>query len=358
MDKVFHDDSRVIAWLRFPLAAMVVYLHSLNVEFTPIDILNDIRSASYDILFYDTIRILISRVLGHVVVPTFMFISGYLFFVKLDKWKWDIYLRKIRSRIHTLIIPYFLWIIIPVFINIVWLHKPLLISNYLFSIWEIGLWHILTDPLNSVLWFLRDLIVLVFLSPVIYILLNKIKYILFIALFVLGLIFENTLIHTGFWFSLGGLFSMFSLSISNFSKRVKNIALWGFMFFGLLKLILYNDNVSDCILMFLNNFISQSCILFGVFLCFYFSTTKKCKNVQFPIWISSGSFLVYVLHMEVLWRVRWLMNLFAGNIYTSPAWIFFVYIIAPIVTLCILVILNFLLRKFFPKINYILTASR
>lgn len=358
MDRVLPNDSKSIAWLRFPLAAMVVYLHSMNVEFTPVDILMEWETASFEVAFYDSMRVLISRVLGHLVVPSFMFISGYLFFIQLDKWNWNIYLRKIRQRIHTLLIPYLLWIIIPVFINIVWLHKPSLIGDYVSSILEKGLWHILTDPLNAVLWFLRDLIVLVVISPFIYFVLKKIKWQIFILLFIFGMIVDSSFVGSFFWFSLGGFFCLSNLSIIQFAEKVRTVVLWGFVIFGLLKLVLYNDNVAEGVLANLNLIISQSSVLCGVFLIFYISTTHACKKIEFPICISSGSFLIYVLHMEVLWRSRWLMNIVAGDLKENYTYQFFVYLIAPLLTVIILIILNSLLRKYSPKINYILTASR
>ena len=358
MNKVLPEDSKSIAWLRFPLAAIVIYLHSMNVEFTPIDIIKDWNTVSYDLCVYNTIRILISRVLGHLAVPTFMFISGYLFFIQMDNWSWNIFLKKIKSRIYTLIIPYFLWLIIPVFINIIWLHKPSLIHEYVSNIWDKGLWDIFTAPLNSVLWFLRDLIVLVFISPVIFFILNRTRWVVFIVLYVLGLIVENTLINSAFWFSLGGMFCLSNFSITQFAKNVGQIALWGFVILGVFKLVLYNDYMNDSVMEFSYNFISNSSIILGVFLIFFITTTEVCQKVKFPIWITSASFLIYVLHMEVLWRIRWMMKMFAGDLSNNNTYQFFVYLIAPLFSLVILIFLNFILRKFTPRINYILTASR
>ena len=56
--------------------------------------------------------ILLSHVLSHIAVPLFFIISGYFFFTKIHAWDWNIWFDKINKRFKTLLLPYFLWIIL------------------------------------------------------------------------------------------------------------------------------------------------------------------------------------------------------------------------------------------------------
>lgn len=72
---------KVFDWLRFPLIVGVVFIHSFGTPFNyeALDINN-----LYGIDYYNLFRVSISKVLTHVCVPTFYFISGYLFFKGLE----------------------------------------------------------------------------------------------------------------------------------------------------------------------------------------------------------------------------------------------------------------------------------
>lgn len=85
--------SSIITSVRFPLAVMVVYVHSFgegNVIISKIDW----RSFSFENL-YDVIRVLVSGTISGIAVPTFFLISGYLFFQGLENWNWGIWRAKI-----------------------------------------------------------------------------------------------------------------------------------------------------------------------------------------------------------------------------------------------------------------------
>ena len=98
--------SRSIDQLRFPCAAAVVLLHALGQPLAG----NDGISFRYGA--YDATRILFSEGMCRVAVPIFFFISGYLFFVKLEQWNINVWVDKLRKRAKTLLVPYLLWNII------------------------------------------------------------------------------------------------------------------------------------------------------------------------------------------------------------------------------------------------------
>ena len=111
-----NDDlqSQTINWLRFPLAVAVVFIHSFGIpsEYA-LPSLNISSFSGMD--FFNLIRICFSHVITHVAVPIFYLISGYLFFFRLKDFDFRRgYLEKIKSRLHTLVIPYILWNLISI----------------------------------------------------------------------------------------------------------------------------------------------------------------------------------------------------------------------------------------------------
>lgn len=101
--------SSTISAIRLPLAIMVVFIHSfgepLAVGTMAIDYSN---IGIYEL--YDLLRVAISHVMTHCAVPTFFLISGYLFFTNLQVWDLGLWKTKIYSRIHTVLIPYIIWV--------------------------------------------------------------------------------------------------------------------------------------------------------------------------------------------------------------------------------------------------------
>ena len=94
MDKTeVKHQSKVIEWLRFALAALVVFMHA------PVIGVENYSENIYSGGVLPVLMILIKRGIGSVAVPTFFFISGYLFFVKLEHWSWDVFAQKIKKRI-------------------------------------------------------------------------------------------------------------------------------------------------------------------------------------------------------------------------------------------------------------------
>lgn len=169
-------DSRLISSLRFPLAVMVVFIHCGNRPF--------MKSGEW-------FRVLLADVLPAIAVPLFFLISGYLFFQGLEKWNWNEWRRKMNHRIKTLLIPYLIWVTL--YIAYVYLHQCRLslgesgswlpLDKWIFDNGGIRMWWdsivtrnsyplgyetISAHPFHRVMWFVRDLLVINLLSPVIH----------------------------------------------------------------------------------------------------------------------------------------------------------------------------------------------
>ena len=85
--------SAAITWLRFPLIFFIILLHCYSV------VRMEGTGATYFCTLYP-----FSLWLGETGVPGFFFISGYLFFLSKKS-----YGQKLKTRVHTLLIPYLLW---------------------------------------------------------------------------------------------------------------------------------------------------------------------------------------------------------------------------------------------------------
>lgn len=97
----------------------------------------------------------------------------------------------------------------------------------------------------------------------------------------------------------------------------------------------------------------------GIYIVFMIASCIKLQiSDNYKKYIASSSFLIYVFHMELLWRSHVFLKLVFANV-TNNAWqAFAVYLISVLTTIIGLLIINYILVKYFPKFNYILTASR
>ncbi len=111
-------------------------------------------------------------------VPLFFALSGYLFFANTPQqpdWKW--FWAKLRSRFFTLVIPYIIanviaWLCFYFAITKV----PSMVSGFFGDQWRNPLFVFWTGPVNMSLWFIRELIVVVLLSPLIWFLLRYTRW--------------------------------------------------------------------------------------------------------------------------------------------------------------------------------------
>jgi peptidoglycan/LPS O-acetylase OafA/YrhL len=103
-------DSKAISSIRFPLAVMVMAIHS----YFAISgwALSDVKNYGLGCNSAQFFIISISHVIAQIAVPTFFLISGFLFFSHFGDGGSRVWKRKISNRIKTLLVPYLLWILL------------------------------------------------------------------------------------------------------------------------------------------------------------------------------------------------------------------------------------------------------
>lgn len=223
------DLINVFSWLRFPMIVFVVVTHAnlsdVNIQGSPI--CNSFPKWYFDFMYF------FSEAVTRLAVPVFFIISGYLFFYKIDFFGKNEYVYKLRRRIQSLLIPYLLWNLIGyIFIILKVQFLPSIFPSLtkeshgldflLNSLWSIG------DgkcPLLYQFWYIRDLMVVVLLSPLIYVFIKKLKLLALIMLFILW--FLPIDLPTGLgatsvlFFSIGAYFNIVGGKINLDNKFVK-----------------------------------------------------------------------------------------------------------------------------------------
>lgn len=171
---ISREESLRLDMLRFPLIVGVVFIHNFDVSVAFQSEQVGIASSS---LVVDFIRNFLSQGVARIAVPLFFLMSGYLFFLKFDV-SLAGYAQKLSSRLRTLFIPLVFWNLMMLALMAVAQSIPVTASffsgrNSLIS--QLGILDIINAifgigrmPIAYQFWFVRDLIVLVLVSPLIY----------------------------------------------------------------------------------------------------------------------------------------------------------------------------------------------
>lgn len=166
-------ESLVIDNLRFPLAIFVVFIHCGIAELASTS-----ESAPILHVFLQVIDLTV-----RIAVPCFFLISGYLFYQHLSEWDWNTYGSKLKRRIYTLLIPYIIWNLIPFCVDLLpqvagmvtGRIAPINVAMYLRENF-VGVFYSGVDglyPWDFPLWFVRDLMIMVLLSPIFYVIIKR-----------------------------------------------------------------------------------------------------------------------------------------------------------------------------------------
>lgn len=203
--------SQTITLSRFPLAVMVVFIHSVG----------DLNAP------YAHLRDFISHPLLSFVVPAFFIMSGYLFFLNIEDKPVSVWYKyKIKNRVKTLLIPYICWNLVTLMLDFLKYvrHSACWINYDNTSVWSIVYKTFLDyQPIDLPLWYIRDLILLVIISPILYNLLRRFACLSIIAIAIWYFIGIKVLINpvSMLFFSLGGLLAIKNEDLLMLNKKWK-----------------------------------------------------------------------------------------------------------------------------------------
>ena len=357
-----------VDFLKFPLAVLVVILHSnitcLNIggEIFPLD--------CNHFPIYRPISFLFSELIASLAVPTFFVISGYFFFNGLitsnGTLNSNIYIEKLKRRTKTLLLPYLLW-------NLIYLLIFFVGQSIFSDIMSDGNKRIadyeLLDYLNvfwsgyhnysicAPLWFVRNLMVMILLAPIFVFLFRKTKcttliLFLFVWLLELGAIVDGIDFKSLFFFYGGGY-----VSYNKFNMKVLMQKKWFFVvIYILVDLFLMffcvdNDDFFSRTIQRLSLILGvPTLIIIGIFISNEF-TTNKC--IRF---LNQSNFFIFSYHFFPLGLI---MKLFLVIFKPQTDFtILFIYFSCPVIVVLIGLLLFYFIKNIAPKVAFALTGGR
>lgn len=351
MTQYLSDKLRVLSLISI---IFVLYIHS---RFQP----NEIMGMAY----YDKIQLFTSEMIGRCAVPLFYLISGYLFFMKVPDGVKSIG-RKIRKRIKSLLIPYFIgcvfFVIFYSFVALLpWTSNLINSSSSIMPLFQkpysIILISIFYDggtgyPCAFQLWFLRDLILIVATSPLWYLCLKHLKWGFVAVVFVLTYFdVPHVPFYSLFWFVLGGQLTKVKIEMGG-NGRTK-VAI-----FGLFLIISIVQLLSPDMLEW--NLLRIPIIMLGIIGIWglYDAFVEKKFCLSHHKWLGIAcqfTFFIYLFHEPTLNIVRKLIVVMLSKNelgYLTP------YLLSPwIFTVCA-VFAGLLFRKYLPRVYNVCTGGR
>ncbi|MBR5656997.1 MAG: acyltransferase [Prevotella sp.] len=362
-------------WLRFPLIVGVVFIHCVN---GPIDVESIDFSHLSGTDWYDLIRIAFSNVLPRVCVPLFFFISGYLFCTRLSQWDWQVYAEKLKKRAKTILVPYLLWITIAIVCKCAILAAkggwPAVGSFFA----EHGYWHLYWDcfqldpvklswtgmevhsstPFHYALWFLRDLMIMMLLTPCFHLLFKRLKIwglLLLVINYVsnIGAFLPELLPTPLLFYGAGVYFQMNKLDVTQCFKRYEwPIYAITFVLFAIC--LRYNGFYTEMGNWYFPFFVIAGCMSV---VCLSTRLINHNKPNSLFMRLSKYSFFVYLAHCVMILPV--VLALIAKIVNPSNAFVMTIcYFIAPILIICICLALAFGIKRAMPKLYNVLTGGR
>lgn len=275
-------------------------------------------------------------------------ISGFLFFKESQAWlKIEDYLKKWKSRCRSLLVPYLLWNLIAYIVYAV--QNGFSLSDFIHAFWIIDIpGRSGSSPIDGPLWYIRNLLLMVMISPFISVMLKYTKWFLLVMMAVLW-IFQVSIFAKGigiafFFFSLGGYLRMNGISVEKL--RIGAVILIGYIVWLLLH-VFYGD--SEFVAM------EKLRLLMGIYSAIYLASFVAQRDngisKETSAFLAESSFFVYCCHDILLPFLKEI--LYCGT--TTSALDYLVVIVVDTL-LCLALFLFF--SKCLPSVGKILTGGR
>ena len=337
----------------FLLMILVVFIHSYN--------LNDSSSGVKGYLYLT--ENFISGGIALVAVPLFFIVSGFLFFFSVTNGRKEIF-GKMSKRFYTLLVPFVFWSLFSLLIYLAIQSFPqfdrffnqTLIKD--FTLKELLL-KVFIDPFAYQLWFLRDLIVLVIFSPLIYWSIKQLNFIIVIMALIVWFLNSDLIIISNLsfpFFIIGswlGIRKKYKLDKVPSILTVTFLGLWLLILWLLVFVISFNTDFSHLYI-----FVKNTGILFGL-VAFWgvydlvYATSEKRFLILLPV--LPYTFFLYGFHEPILSIIKKILFLLFGKADFS---LLFIYFLAPVLVIVISLFTAHLLKRFIPRLYLIVSGGR
>ena len=370
--------SKTISFLRFPLIVGVVFIH-----FNLVKMGLSAHGVNYCVGYPDWFYLLIcffSEVLPSMAVPMFFLFSGYLFFYRTD-FDGSIYKAKLRKRVNTLLIPFILWNVIGALMiamyKIPFLQavlpgaanadielSPMRILNIFYNKDNSILVQAAPPtrntpyPIDAPLWFVREVMAAVIISPVIFQLIKKIGGWFVVLVGILWAVVVPIVLPGGyfsllsralFFFSWG---AYYSINKQNFVAELRK---WKFAPFAYLPFLIADTLTKG---LAINTYLRDVVILLGIITVVIVAVRllESGKARVNPLFVKPV-FFIFALHGLIMQNIGKMMVSvlhLPDNALVMTAF----YFAVPIVTIAACMGIYMLINKYLPTICHLLTGNR
>lgn len=342
--------------MRFPLIVMVVMLHTFIIDEV---MLGHVFVPQGKYPFFDTTVYAMKACFGEVAIPLFFLISGYLFFVNVDKLFIRTYKNKLKTRIKSLLVPYLCWntlfiifVLLLQQINPGWTSEKKMVMEFGSGGWVDAFWTL--DNGLIPLWYVRDLMIISLLTPVIYVAIKKAGIILPLVLGAMYLLNEFKYVpgigtRCSFLFVLGAYFGIRKLNFFVLAHK------YFWMLATLYAVLTFADTYSWHLGMHFG-WLNQCTLLVGVFTlsAFFYRLTER-HRLRIPDILVESSFFIFVFHMFIIYIPgRFWPAIFPVNLFT----VFGMQIFIPIIVSFACVCIYWMLRRLMPTFISVIVGSR
>ncbi|WP_293938629.1 acyltransferase family protein [Sphingobacterium sp. UBA5996] len=359
--------SKTIDFLRFPLIVGVVFIHT---DFSNIIIQGSKQVDLRQFAVFAQVFLLFSKLVFEVCVPLFFFISGFLFFYGTASFTFSVYFNKLRRRVHSLLIPYIFWnlaVLLFFFLAQTFfggllsgVNKPIIhynLTDWLWSLWDTSHVHVKAAknlPINSPFWFIRDLMVVLLLSPIIYFLIRKVGV---FAVLILGVVwlFKPYFYLPGwstvsfFFFSAGAYFSLHN---KNFVLVMQSFLPWSVLCYVLLIIAaFYGFGKGGWSYLYCANVLLG--LLSAVAVTGYFIEKGSWRPNHFLV---SASFFIFAYHrLPLVFIIKFLFIQVRPQ--TDVA-LLFLYFVCPVCVILLGLLFFWVISMLFPRFTAVICGGR
>lgn len=307
--------------LRLPLIVLITFAHS----YSGVRAGWTLWDGGWDT--YEVLKLMVSETLVKVAMPTFFVMSGYLFFVNVTEWNAKTYWNKLHRRVKTLLVPYIIW------------NSAMAVKLKTFSL------SIFIEPANMPLWFLRDLIIVSLLTPIIYIGVRKLGCWLMAVLTIFYLsgvcaFCPGLSAYAVFFFTLGAFLSIRKMDLLNTFLRMEWPAYGLSVILGVAMMLTYGTSVfSSLMLCFrLAGAVAVFCLASRIL-----STTAK----RLPSVVCDSAYLVYLAHYVFFFS--FIDTAFFAAFGTSTTALSLHYLLAPLLKAAVFIAVYAAYRRIFHR---------
>ena len=341
--------SNAITWLRFPLIFLIILLHCYSVQR-----LEGNHETYFKVLYP------FSLWLGETGVPGFFFISGFLFFLSKKT-----YYQKLQARFHTLLVPYLLWNLILLTLYFIgWAAgypqeingrsiTSYTITDYVRLFWDRGSYDNGNFvPLLCPLWYIRNLLILSILSPILYYIIRYAREAFLFAATTWWLTtYHNAFIpQTILFFSLGAYFAIFDVNPLQMVYRKKKNFLFLFTVFAIFDIVSHTlyDTPINLQIHRLSLILNIPALLILADWC----VQHRYNSKLFP----NSAFIVFCVHYPIVVLIRKIcFSQFADVLDSTHILLYFMCVI---ISTLLSIGIYLLMDKYLPNIKRILSGNR